>query len=347
MIKIGFSKEETNCLRDLSVNHPHPCIRLRGMALLLKSGGIPHQQIGNMLGICGNTLRGYLKAFKEGGVLKLTEVYFQGPGSELAPFEALVRKYIKESPPSSLKKAAFDIAQLTGVSLSKEQIRRYLKSIGVRCRKVGAVPAKANVAVQEEFKSNELEPRLEQATQGKREVYFIDAAHFVLAAFLGYLWSFNRVFVKSPSGRQRFNVLGALNAVTKELTLLTNHTYITSTQVCELLQKIKLKAVLPVTIVLDNARYQRCALVMGMAEQLGIELLFLPTYSPNLNLIERVWKFTKKECLNSKYYANFKSFRGAISEFLEKMHQTHPDELKSLLTLKFQTFNKDQIKLAA
>lgn len=175
----------------------------------------------------------------------------------------------------------------------------------------------------------------------------IDAAHFVLAAFLGYLWSFNRVFVKSPSGRQRFNVLGALNAVTKELTLLTNCTYITSTEVCELLQNIKLKAALPVTIVLDNARYQRCALVMGMAEQLGIELLFLPTYSPNLNLIERVWKFTKKECLNSKYYGNFKSFRGAISEFLEKMHQTHPDELKSLLTLKFQTFNKDQIKLAA
>ncbi len=77
---------------------------------------------------------------------------------------------------------------------------------------------------------------------------------------------------------------------------------------CELLKKIALESTLPVTIILDNARYQRCKMVMFIAEELGIELLFLPPYSPNLNLIERVWKFVKKECLNAKYYENFSLF---------------------------------------
>ena len=120
-----------------------------------------------------------------------------------------------------------------------------------------------------------------------------------MSAFLGYLWSFTRIFIKAPSGRQRFNVLGAINAISKELVLVTNTSYITSIQICEMLVKIARRRTqgVPLTIVLDNARYQRCQLVSAKAEELGIELLFLPPYSPNLNLIERLWKFVKKEVL--------------------------------------------------
>ena len=347
MMQIEFSEREVSQLRDSSINHPHPRVRLRALALLLKSTGMPHHQIGSTLGVCGNTIRAYLESFTEGGFEKLTATHFQGPTSKLAPFDDEIRKYLTDTPPSSIKQARAGIEKATGVSLSKEQIRRHIKSLGVSYRKVGGVPAKANIAAQEKFKTQELEPRLQEAKDGKREVFFVDAAHFVLGAFLGYLWSFTRIFVRTPSGRQRFNVLGALNALTKELVMITNDTYITSIQVCELLEKIKSQAVLPVTIVLDNARYQRCKLVMGLADKLGIELLFLPPYSPNLNLIERVWKFTKKECLNSTYYADFNLFRTAISEFLGAMHQLHEAELKSLLTLNFQTFTPKQIKLAA
>ena len=124
-----------------------------------------------------------------------------------------------------------------------------------------------------------------------------------------------RLFIKSPSGRQRFNVLGAINALMKELILVTNTTYITSVQVCEMLVKIAecRRAEIPITIVLDNARYQRCKLVLEKAAELGIELLFLPPYSPNLNLIERLWKFVKKQVLYSKYYERFEDFKTAIT----------------------------------
>jgi hypothetical protein len=71
-----------------------------------------------------------------------------------------------------------------------------------------------------------LEPRLEEAKKGKRKVFFVDAAHFVLAPFLGYLWSFTRLFIKAPAGRKRFNVIGALDAITHELLTITNDAYI-------------------------------------------------------------------------------------------------------------------------
>jgi transposase len=86
---------------------------------------------------------------------------------------------------------------------------------------------------------------------------------------------------------------------------------------------------------------------MAQALELNIELLFLPPYAPNLNLIERLWKFTKKCCLNSTYYDNFVLFRESITDFLEHVGQTHNEELKSLLTLNFQIFTEEQIVKAA
>jgi hypothetical protein len=121
---------------------------------------------------------------------------------------------------------------------------------------------------------------------------------------------------------------------------VTNDTYITAQSVCLLMQTLRqLTPELPIVLILDNARYQKCALVWLMAHELKIELLYLPPYSPNLNLIERLWKFVKKKCLYSIYYADFKSFSMAISTCLDHTHDTYKVELDSLLALNFQTFD--------
>jgi len=165
-----------------------------------------------------------------------------------------------------------------------------------------------------------------------------------MGAFLGFLWCFERLFVKAPSGRKRFNVLAALNAITHEVVTVTNDSYINALSVCELLQKLAdLPLEIPITIILDNARYQKCQLVQDLAKSLEIELLYLPSYSPNLNLIERLWKFVKKECLYSKYYEDFTLFQQAISTCVETAHITHKKELDSLLTLRFQDFGNVQV----
>lgn len=172
-------------------------------------------------------------------------------------------------------------------------------------------------------------------------MFFMDAAHFVFAPFLGMVWCFARLFVKAPSGRQRLNVLAALNAITHELYTVENLTYITAETVCELLHRVAgAHSDIPVSIILDNARYQRCARVQAVAQELGIELLFLPSYSPNLNLIERLWRFVKKQCLYSKYYPDSTSFQHAILTCIQQAPITHQEELNRLLTLRFQTFQE-------
>jgi transposase len=204
-----------------------------------------------------------------------------------------------------------------------------------------------HVGEQREFLDEQLRPRLDAAVAGREHVFFVDAAHFVFGTFLCCLWSIARVFVRAASGRQRFNVLGAWNAVTRELTAITNTTVVNSETLCELLRAIAARGLVgPVTLVLDNARYQRNALVQGLAKDLGITLLFLPSYSPNLNLIERLWRFMKRKAAYGRYHPTFAHFRAAIEEVLGGISTTHADKLATLMTLNFQEF-EDVSLLAA
>ena len=140
-----------------------------------------------------------------------------------------------------------------------------------------------HVAIQAEFLQKKLTPELDAAQAGESHVFFVDAAHFVYGTYLCCLWSFVRQYVRAASGRQRFNVLGAWNATTRKLVSVTNTTVVNTQTMCELLRKIAaIKLAGPITLVLDNARYQRNDEVMGLADDLGITLLFLPSYSPNL-----------------------------------------------------------------
>jgi len=256
--------------------------------------------------------------------------------------------YFKEHPPRTVAEAQQAIKDQTSIERSPIQIQTFMKRIGMKCRKVGYVPGRAanpdKQAEQETFKTQELEPRLAEAKAGKRRVLFMDAAHFVLGAYLSMVWCFERLFIASPSGRQRFNVLGAVDAVTKEISTITNETYINAESVCLLLKKIAIKyAGEVITIVLDNARYQKCELVSQCAATLGIELLYLPSYSPHLNLIERLWRYVRKECLYSKYYPNFDGFKQALDDCIQNAHAKHRDELESLLTWNFQSFKNVKI----
>jgi transposase len=187
-----------------------------------------------------------------------------------------------------------------------------------------------------------LQPRLEEAKEGKRTVYFADAAHFVHGAFIACVWCIVRIFIPTPSGRGRYNVLGVIDAITHNFISVCNTTYINHLSVIELLEKIReahKDSIIPISVFLDNAKYQVCNAVRERAVTLNIELMFLPSYSPNLNLIERLWKWVKKDCLNCKYYSKFSEFMEAIDNSLNKIITGQAKkELDSLLALNFQLF---------
>jgi transposase len=280
-----------------------------------------------------------LASIQKGGLDELKRLNFRRPTSELAFHQETVEAAFRADQPRTINEAADRIERLTGIRRSPTQVRQFVKGLGMKRLKVGQIPAKADPGQQQIFLNEELEPRLEEARRGERHVFFVDAAHFVLQPFLGFVWCFARVFIQAPSGRQRFNVLAALHAISLQVVTVTNDSYINAESVATLLHKLAaMFSDLPITLVLDNARYQHCRLIIELAAELGIELLFLPAYSPNLNLIERLWKFVKKECLYSKYYKTFADFKKTITDCLVDTQSKHKPALTNLLTLNFQTF---------
>ena len=344
MIDIDFTPEDIDALHRERFHHPHPRVQEKMEAVYHKSQGLLCKDICPLSRISENTLRSYLRQFQEGGVDRLKRLDFAKPVSELADHREALEDYFRKNPPRSTAQAVADSERITGVRRGLTQVRKFLTGMGLKCRKLGMIPAKADAQEQREFLDGKLWPRLRQAHRLRRVVCFVDAAHFVHGPDLGYLWCFVRLLMRGPSGRKRFNVLGAIDAVTHELTTVCNDTTINAEAVCQLLRTLAARyAGLPLTLVLDNARYQRCVLVQQLAKELRIELLFLPSYSPNLNLIERLWKFVKKECLSCRYYEDFARFKAAITECLEGVEGKHRGAIKSLLTLRFQTFEKPQL----
>jgi len=169
----------------------------------------------------------------------------------------------------------------------------------------------------------------------------------VPASFPVGLWCAARPFVKAASERERYNVLGAFHAVGHERVGVTNSTCVAAQTVCELLRRSAASGLgTAITLVMDNARYQRCQRVKDRADSLKIELLFLPSYSPNLNRIERLRKFAKKAALNSRRHASFAKFPCAIDPCLDPRPTTYRSQIATLMTPAFQTF-EDVSLLAA
>jgi transposase len=346
MRHIIFTEDDRQALAHYRYHHPEPRVQRKVEVLWLKSHGLGHDQIAAYADVSRRTVQRYLDEYLEGGLQCLCRGPRSQPRSALIEHEVSLEEYFEKHPVRSIKQARAVIEQKTGIRRGPTQVRHFLKDrLGFRWRRTGAIPVPPKKTIAEHardqaaFVEDKLEPRLEQARQGQRQVYFVDAAHFVFAPFLGCLWCVARLFVRAASGRKRYNVLGALDAVTHRLVRVTNQGYINAESVGSLLRAVAGASVgLPITLVLDNARYQKCAVVQALAASLKIELLYLPSYSPNLNLIERLWRFVRKEALNSIYHEKFEDFRDAIDGCLDGLDTVHKGEMETLMTHRFQLF---------
>jgi transposase len=326
-------------------HHPAPLVQRKMEVLWLKHHGLAHEDIARLAGVSRSSVHRYLADFLHGGLAALRRFPWKGRRGPLDDHRAALEEHFRQHPPRSVKEAQQAIQERTGLRRGLTQVRRFLLRLGLRPRKVAAVPvppkgtAEGHAQEQRRFRDDELGPLLAEARAGRRDVYFVDAAHFVYASFLGWVWCWARLCMRAASGRKRYNVLGALHAVSHRLIRVANHSYINAPAVCDLLRAVAAAGVgRPVTLVLDNARYQKCALVQGLARSLGIHLLYLPSYSPNLSLIERVWRFVKRRCLGSVYQPTYERFTAAIDGCLQGLATTHKAEMRSLLTHKFHTF---------
>jgi transposase len=171
MIRIEFSDQDLAKIQRLRYEHPHPRVRRRMEVLWLKSQGLAHQEICRLAGVSSNTLRKYLRVFQAGGLKQSMELNFYAPTSELEQHRFRLEAYFRAHPPATLDEAGAKIQELTGIKRSPSAVGRFLNALGMAPRRVGTIPAKADADAQERFLINELEPRLEEAKQGKRAIF--------------------------------------------------------------------------------------------------------------------------------------------------------------------------------
>jgi transposase len=221
---ITFTPDDRRALAHDRYHLPDPRVQRKMEVLRLKSHGLNHDDIAAYADVSLRTVQRYLDDYIEGGLPQLRRFGWHQPQSTLIEHEASLEDYFLKHPPRSAKQAQAIIAERTGIRRGLSQVRHFLKDrLGLRWRKTGAIPVPPKKTVEEHardqarFLHEKLEPRLKQARRGRRQVSFVDAAHFVLAPFLGCLWCAARLFVRAASGRERYNVLGAFDAVTHRL----------------------------------------------------------------------------------------------------------------------------------
>lgn len=182
---------------------------------------------------------------------------------------------------------------------------------------------------------------VEQADLKKIHLHFFDPSHNIHNNYNGYEWQERGLsgtkIVKANTGRSRVNVIGSINALTLEPVVLVTEANCNKELICLWLDELRQKYQddKTIVVVLDNAAYNRSYVVQEEAKRLNIQLEYLPPYCPNLNLIERLWKFLKKKVKTNNYCAKFEDFFDRIVKFFENIKQ-YEEELKSLLTLNFE-----------
>jgi transposase len=347
MLQKDLSKTEIQRLNYERYYYPCPIVQKRIHAAYIKATtNMSNERIGVLVGLNRDSVGDWIMRYEQGGFEALCQFNYGTNKSELENHSDSILKSFVGQPPINVNEAKSRIEAMTSISRSPSQVRSFMKRHGLRYIKAGHIPAKADVEKQQQWMETILGPAIKEAQTGGCHLFFMDAAHFILQPFICALWCAARLFIKASSGRNRINVLGAVNAMTKEIITLSNTSFISAQTIVAFLKQLRgLYQDLPLKIVLDNARYQHCKLVEDAAKELGITLLFLPSYSPNLNIIERLWKFTKKKILYAKYYETPAKFHNAITVFFQTINQKHNTDLKNLLTLNFQFFQNQSAEI--
>jgi transposase len=209
--------------------------------------------------------------------------------------------------------------------------------LGFVYKKPKAVPGRASQAAQEEF-LNSISALLDGAAN--TGLFYIDGTHPQHNSQMDYGWikKGQDKEVKTNTGRKRVNINGIINAHDPTDVLIDESDSINAQSTIRLLRHLEEKTdyLDKIYVVADNARYYRSRLVKEFLEGSKIKVLFLPPYSPNLNLIERLWRLLKKEVLSNRYFDKFADFRNAILSFFDHLEKYKP-KLDSLMTLNFHT----------
>jgi len=305
-------------------------------AVIALSKGWSAAQVAEILLFDENTSRHYFERYQQGGVPALLDDSYSGAEPKLDVHQmSELEGYLEEYILPDAKSVIAHIDKQYGVHYSVSGVTDLLHRLGFSYKKPTHVPGKQDPAQQQAFL--EEYAHLKASKSENDPIYFADATHPQHNSIPSYGWikKGQEKELKANCGRQRLNINGAINIETLEPTTGFYDTNNADSTI-DLFSKIEAKHpdAKVIYIIVDNARYYRSCLLKEYTEGTKIKLIFLPPYSPNLNLIERYWKFFKKKVLNNRYYETFDEFKLACQRFFQKRKKYLP-ELQALLSEHF------------
>lgn len=309
----------------------------RYQCILLKGQGLTHTSIAQVLCVHINTVSEWLQVYQEADIAGLDQWDNHGdPGSLSTEQLAHLTTQVTEQQPSRAEDVQTYIRDHFTTQYSVRGVQALLHRLKFSFRKLKLIPGKADAQRQREFVMWYEKLRCELGPTDV--VFFIDGVHPLHNALAGYAWlpKGTIVYLRSNTGRKRVNILGALNPITLEYVDIQTQDSITATTVVDLLTQLQQQhpEAQRIVVILDNARYNYAKVVRTTFADTPVELVYLPPYSPNLNLIERLWRFFCGKVLRNHYYEQFDQFKEAIRDFFAQLADYHT-ELRALITENF------------
>ncbi len=340
-MKIELTSEELKALRKIQQKPGlHRRRYIKVTVIIMLDQGYEVKMVELALGIDDNTIYRYEKAYKKVGLKKYIEDGYIPYSGKLSEEQlTLLDEHLEENCYSDSKFICQFIEEEFDVKYTPTGLIPLLHRLGYEYKETKVVPGKADEQAQVEFLEEVLPAILEEQKAGQAVVYYSDGCHPTHNTIKSRGWikrgkSFE---IQANSGRKRVNINAAINATdsTKLVYDITKSVNAQSTQrLCQSLLKKHRKGT--IYFICDNAKYNRNRVLKEWAENKRIKFIFLPPYSPNLNLIERLWGYLKQKIINSIYFEKYDDFKNEIIDFLENI-KDYKSDLKSLLSLNFRT----------
>lgn len=339
---INLDEATLKRLRFLQRTNKDRRVFIKVTVLLMLHMQFSAQDISASLGIDDGTVYRYRQAFENEGLetyLKSSFVAYSGKLNE--DQELQLTKELLSNLYINSQEVIHYIEHTFGIKYSCSAAVKLLKRLGFVYKKTKSVPCKANAAAQEKF-IKQLEDLLAQ-NDDSQVFYFNDAVHPQHNTRSDYGWIYQGENFEIPAnpGRKRININGALNAQKVTEVIIVEAETINAQSCIELWKKQRRKHPgKTINNICDNAPYYHSKVLKEwLAQNPWCKIIYLPPYAPNLNLIERLWKFLRKQVTSYIFYEHFEEFRQAILDFFKNIKE-HKKALESLLTLNFHIIGK-------
>jgi transposase len=295
-------------------------------AILLLDEGLSFDRVAEILLLDDDTIRNYKKQYLSFGAKSLLSDDNKGGVSKLTDEQIdKLDKHLSENVYVDSNLIIFWILTNFNVKYSVSGINQLLKRMGYTYKKPVLTPCKSDVEKQREFieKYETLKANLAE----NDKIYFMDGVHpqHNSLAHYGWIKKGETKCLKTNNGRQRININGALNLQSQEVIIVEDETINSQTVIKTLKLMLSYQAAGIIHVISDNAKYYHSQIVKNfLKEHPRIQFVFLPPYSPNLNIIERLWHILKKNTVYNKFYEKFSDFREQILDFFSNQVWKRP-----------------------